>query len=271
MAKSKSKNAPKGIDDQIIGGIRSIMSPWLGTPPAQNNKVTQAQGLARTAAQTLDQTFAGGMIEAGVKGNKALAQQAAVNAAALGTGYIAGKAVGKAGQRFFQDIGLHASKSNIKGEITFTAERANTGFSDVPGSPLIPNKTYKISGYYGDRSSKNIPNFGKLADPKDMAGSAQALIDESKFRSVYVTKSNTGRIDPELSNYRDRITGNQQILKEIRLRKNASPKSIETFETKIANVIMQERKKITAAQNLAAFRAGVTAIPIVNIKQPKRR
>ena len=84
---------PKGIDDQIIGGIRAIMSPWLGTPPAQNNKVTQAQGLARTAAQTLDQTFAGGMIGAGVKGNKALAKQAAVNVAALGAGYIAGKAM----------------------------------------------------------------------------------------------------------------------------------------------------------------------------------
>jgi hypothetical protein len=68
---------------QIIGGIRQICRRGLVPPPAQNNKVTQAQGLARTAAQTLDQTFAGGMIGAGVKGNKALAQQAAVNAAAL--------------------------------------------------------------------------------------------------------------------------------------------------------------------------------------------
>ena len=261
---------PKGIADDIVGGIRNIVSPWLGTPPGQNRSVTQAQGLARSAAETLDQTFAGGMIKAGTQGNKALVKQAGVNAAALATGYIAGKVAGKVGQRFFEDIGLHASKPNIRGEITYTPERANTGFSDVQGSPLIANKTYKISGYYGDKSFKNIPNFGKLADPKDMAGSAQALIDESG-KSVYITKSKTGRIDPEFSNYRDRITGNQQILKEIRLRKNASLKSIETFETKIANVVMQERKKITAAQNLNALRAGVTAIPIVNVKQPKRR
>lgn len=89
MAKSK----PKGIADDIVGGIRNIVSPWLGTPPGQYNKVTQAQGLARQAAETLDQTYAGGMIGAGVQGNKALAKQAAVNAAALGAGYIAGKAM----------------------------------------------------------------------------------------------------------------------------------------------------------------------------------
>jgi hypothetical protein len=48
--------------------------------------------LARGAAETLDQTFTGGLVKAGVQGNQALAKQAAINAAALGTGYIAGKA-----------------------------------------------------------------------------------------------------------------------------------------------------------------------------------
>jgi hypothetical protein len=89
MASRKPKAQPTGIIDVV----RDIVSPWLGAPAGQNSKVTQAQGLARTAAQTLDQTFAGGMIGAGVKGNKALAKQAAVNVAALGTGYVAGKAM----------------------------------------------------------------------------------------------------------------------------------------------------------------------------------
>jgi hypothetical protein len=75
-----------------FGFVQDIISPWLGTPPGQNSKVTQAQGLARGAAETLDQTFTGGLVKAGVQGNQALAKQAAVNAAALGTGYIAGKA-----------------------------------------------------------------------------------------------------------------------------------------------------------------------------------
>ena len=84
---------PKGIADDIVGGVRNIVSPWLGTPPGQNRSVTQAQGLARQAAEGLDQTFAGGMIKAGVQGNKALVKQAAVNVAALGVGYVAGKAI----------------------------------------------------------------------------------------------------------------------------------------------------------------------------------
>ena len=84
---------PKGIADDIVGGIRNIVSPWLGTPPGQNRSVTQAQGLARQTAETLDQAFAGGLIKAGTQGNKALVQQAAVNAAALGVGYVAGKVV----------------------------------------------------------------------------------------------------------------------------------------------------------------------------------
>jgi len=82
----------RGIQDDIVGGVRRIVSPWLGAPPTQPRQVTRAQGVARAAAEGLDQTFAGGMIKAGVQGDRALARQAAINAAALGTGYIAGKA-----------------------------------------------------------------------------------------------------------------------------------------------------------------------------------
>jgi hypothetical protein len=83
---------PTGIVDDIAKGIKDIASPWLPAAPGQNRSVTQAQGLARGAAETLDQTFAGGLVKAGTQGNKALAKQAAINAATLGTGYVAGKA-----------------------------------------------------------------------------------------------------------------------------------------------------------------------------------
>jgi hypothetical protein len=96
--KPKNVNRPTGIADDIFDGIRDIVSPWLGTPPNPalseklNNKIAQVGQLTRGAAETLDQVYAGGLVKAGVQGNKALAQQAAVNAAALGTGYIVGKA-----------------------------------------------------------------------------------------------------------------------------------------------------------------------------------
>jgi hypothetical protein len=75
-----------------FGFVQDIISPWLGTPPGELKQVTQFKQATRVAAEGLDQMFTGGMIKAGVQGNKALAKQAAVNAAALGTGYIAGKA-----------------------------------------------------------------------------------------------------------------------------------------------------------------------------------
>ena len=89
---------PKGIADDIVGGVRKIVSPWLGTPPGELKQVTQFKQATRVAAEGLDQAFAGGMIKAGTQGNKALVQQAAINAAALGTGYVAGKVVQKGTQ-----------------------------------------------------------------------------------------------------------------------------------------------------------------------------
>ncbi len=83
-----ARRKPSGIIDVV----KDIVSPWLGASPGEYKQVTQAKGLARGAAETLDQVFAGGMVKAGVQGNKALVKQAAVNAAALGTGYVAGKA-----------------------------------------------------------------------------------------------------------------------------------------------------------------------------------
>lgn len=84
---------PMGIVDDIAKGIKDIASPWLPAAPGQNKSVTQAQGLARATAETLDQTVAGGLVKAGTQGNQALAKQAAINAAALGAGYVAGKAI----------------------------------------------------------------------------------------------------------------------------------------------------------------------------------
>jgi len=84
---------PKGIVDDIYKGVTNIVSPWLGTPPGELKQVTQFKEATRVAAETLDQNIAGGMVKAGTQGNKALVKQAGVNAAALATGYVAGKAI----------------------------------------------------------------------------------------------------------------------------------------------------------------------------------
>jgi hypothetical protein len=188
----------------------------------------------------------------------------------LGTGYVAGKVVGKVAQRLYQDIGLHVSANQkIKGTISYAANRANTGFTDIPDSPIVAGKTYKISGYYSNRNyPRLLPNLGKLAKPEDMAGSAYSLAETAnKKTTTYITQSATGKVDPELMNYRDRVTGNQRILQQVNLPKNPKVKDIELFETKVIKAIKTERQKITNAQNLKALRAGFAAIPVVNLKK----
>ena len=109
---------PKGIADDIVGGIRDIVSPWLGTPPGEARQVTQGKALARGAAETLDQVYAGGMIKAGTQGNKALAKQAGINAAALGVGYVAGKVAQKVAQSL-PEVGVHFSRTSNLKEIVY--------------------------------------------------------------------------------------------------------------------------------------------------------
>ena len=134
---------PKGIADDIVGGVRKIVSPWLGAPAGQSKSVTQAQGLARQAAEGLDQAFAGGMIKAGVQGNKALAKQAAVNAAALGVGYVAGKAVVTAASAVVKS-GLPQRFIN-----TVTRQKIMTHSSPIKNLKTLVPHTAQISSHNG--------------------------------------------------------------------------------------------------------------------------
>lgn len=168
MAKSK----PKGIADDIVGGIRNIVSPWLGTPPGQNNKVTQAQGLARTAAQTLDQTFAGGMIGAGVKGNTALAKQAAVNAAALGASAAVGYGVSKVAGAVTESGALAQILNKVKGQEVYLHGSPKSGIKQI--NPTIgANREWSsergaIGFFENPKASETSPGgmAGVYAGPK---------------------------------------------------------------------------------------------------------
>ena len=189
---------PKGIADDIVGGIQDIVSPWLGTPPGEARQVTQGKALARGAAETLDQTFAGGMIGAGVKGDKALAKQAAINAAAMGVGYgvvrgasgLVKFARSPTGQIIRNNIGQSdlvgqpIRTAILKAEIR-TAIKANMGVNIGIGPfPAVPNtgstQVRNMMGAFSDE----ITFFGDVArkysgmeklknSPKTIAGKIQ--------------------------------------------------------------------------------------------------
>jgi hypothetical protein len=205
---------PTGIVDDIAKGIKDIASPWLPAAPGQNRSVTQAQGLARAAAETLDQTVAGGLVKAGTQGNQALAKQAAINAAALGTGYVAGKAVQKVVQSL-PEVGVHFSKTPNLKEILYDPKYVNTG-----GGGSLPNQTYKFSG-------RNVA--GNKIPAKELAKSTEHMkwiLLNDTTASAYVTKSPRGIRDPEVEAYTDpdlyiqsaRATPKQKVIKEIKIR-----------------------------------------------------
>lgn len=209
-----ARRKPSGIIDVV----KDIVSPWLGTPPGQYSQVTQAQGLARGAAEGLDQAVTGGLVKAGVQGNKALVKQAAINAAALGTGYIAGKAVQKIAQSL-PEVGVHISKTPNLKEIVYDPKYKNTGGGyDLDTS--VPGQTYKFSGR--DVSGRKIP-ASKLAEATEHM---QWIVQDDTVASAYVTKSPRGVRDPEIAtlNYQDlyiqsaRATPKQKVIKEIKIR-----------------------------------------------------
>ena len=180
----------------IIDVVKDIVSPWLGAPPAQNRQVTQAQGLARAAAETLDQTVTGGMIKAGVQGNKALVKQVAVNAAALGAGYIAGKAaVTAAGavKGIVRDssqvyYGIHGSPTSGLSKITPQIGKNTQGF----------NKN--VTGMFGSNSAVTSPKvFSYKPEPTNVAATTQYAQDAGRGTgSVYVVKTKAKNVSSNI-------------------------------------------------------------------------
>ena len=166
MASRKSRSQPTGIIDVV----KDIVSPWFGAPPGELKQVTQFKQATRVAAEGLDQTFTGGLVKAGVQGNKALAKQVAINAAALSTGYVAGKAIqtaaGAAAKTGVvprivnkvtkQELYLHGSpKSGIK-QIDPTIG-ANREWSSERGAlAFFENPKASGSGAYGPGGMANV-------------------------------------------------------------------------------------------------------------------
>jgi len=216
---------PKGIADDIVGGVRKIVSPWLGAPAGQNRSVTQAQGLARAAAEGLDQTFAGGLVKAGVQGNAALAKQAAVNAAALGTGYVAGKITQKVlpivQTKLGNEIGVHLSDTNKLRNITFSSDRIGKGIGPGRTNVPQPETTFKFSPY---RDVKNGVPVGSISKNDLAYKVADFNLDVSQKLNknpqlyAYVTKSKVGVRDPNVNpNIPAYMVPNQRVIGKAKL------------------------------------------------------
>lgn len=234
MAQRKPKNAPTGIADDIVGGIRNIMSPWLGTPPGELPQVTQLKAVEREVAQMLDQNITGGMIGAGIKGPKALAKQAAVNVAALGAGYVAGKVMQTAlpviknrlqtavpilQNKLGTEIGVHLSNTDKLKNIKFSPNRAGTGsqYMDVE-----VGQTYKFAPYQGrevDQRTGQVIRDSAYNFAGTVAGENinMAVKSEEPTKAfAYITKSRRGEVDPAYGFFSNaRMVPKQKVLDKV--------------------------------------------------------
>jgi hypothetical protein len=236
-----ARRKPSGIIDVV----KDIVSPWLGTPPGQYSSVTQAQGLARGAAETLDQAVTGGMVKAGVQGDKALVKQAAVNAAALGVGYIAGKAVQKAlplvQSKIGRELGVHLSNTDKLRNIKFSAQRAGVG-SEYANVEM--NQTYKFSPYLGrevdQTTNKVIPMSSyDFAETVAAENINMAVKSEQPTKTyAYITQSRRGEIDPQYG-----IWSNARMV----------PKQKVTSKVTLPRVGVEEDKIVTRAETNTNF------------------
>jgi len=247
---------PKGIVDDIVGGIRNIVSPWLGTPPNEYPALTQGKAVARTAAETLDQTFAGGMIKAGTQGEKALAKQAAINAAALGVGYIAGKAIQTAANAGIvpravravtgrnQTYFVHGSPTKgIKKLDPKYETMANTIASDPPLSERFPDGPPGPNDgvTYGYQLNKyNQPN--KLVQYEDLQerilDSAGYARFNSKGRgSLYIAKTPTKSFEDELT------SAKSKVIKEINITGLSEKQIMNQMQTSLKKLGFKQPKK----------------------------
>ena len=183
----------RGIQDDIFGGVRRIVSPWLGAPPTQPRQVTRAQGVARAAAEGLDQTFAGGMVKAGVQGDRALARQAAINAAALGTGYIAGKAVQTAAGAVAK-TGVPARISNkLRGEMVLLHGSPVYNLKEIKPSlsPYAKQAGYTTPEAYAINPLKSRDLTTAWLDASDYAQLSGSGVRGVGGGSVYIVKGKT--------------------------------------------------------------------------------
>ena len=156
----------------------------------------------------------------------ALYKTAAVNLGAAAAGVGAAKVAGKVATGFSAKTGIHLSDvPNLK-NVTYSQQRAGTGFGKDFGSKVQEGATYKFSPFTG----KSVGESGKVAkadifSPKDFSrivAQQNVGIAETTGRSTasygYVTRSRLGNFDPDYGVWSEaRTTGRQRVVQQVSL------------------------------------------------------
>ena len=169
-----------------------------------------------------------GRVAPGLRVREAGGVESAINTAAALAGpfgkpvaQAAGRAVTRGGRvgRVISnvrgvDVGVHVSPtSGLRQIVPPSGTRVGSGMGPTPKQPVIPGVSYKVSGSVG----RFLPKSNK---PNVMANRSIGLGDtsySSKGFSAYVTRSKTGKVDPETPlSPLNKITGKQNVVSEVK-------------------------------------------------------
>jgi len=226
-----------------INDLYNFVDFWKRDSPASSPALNSAKNTVKDIGRVADDYVGGRMGQAALRGPDVFSKQVMLNAlmmlAGEGVGYGLNKGANAVAPKVAalrqwikpRDIGIHLSPYNDLPEILPNVN-VNTGAGPIPDFPLVPNQTYKFSG---------IDLYGKKISPDALVDSAERYIQNipirdynEALRSMYVTRSRIGQLDPETqvlgqmiqqghptspSWYvpkNGRITRNQQVLKNIK-------------------------------------------------------
>lgn len=251
-----------------------------GDQPGTTPQVTGLRDALKDTGKVVDDYVLGGTYQANMRGQDALLRQLALNAVAGGVGAGLGYGASKAGTKLApkinalvewmrpRDIGVHLSPYNDLPKILPNVN-VNAGAGGIPNFPLVPNTTYKFSG---------IDLKGNRISPDALVNSAERYIENipikdwnEALRSMYITKSRLGQLDPETevlgnmieqgSKYspswyvpkNGRITPNQEVLKSIKFAPEDWGKHVSRIPADTPVLNQMNRLPETTKQQLADF------------------
>jgi hypothetical protein len=265
-----------------INDLYNFVDFWSksGQQPGTAPQVTGLRDAMKDTGKVVDDYVLGGTYQANMRGQDALLRQLALNAVAGGVGAGLGYGASKVGTKLApkigalvewmrpRDVGIHLSPYNDLPKILPNVN-VNAGAGAIPDFPLVQNSTYKFSG---------VDLKGNKISPDALIDSAERYIQnipikdfDEALRSMYVTKSKLGQLDPEtqvLGNMIEqgyskapswyvpknaRITPSQEVLKSIKFAPEDWAGAVRSIPSDTPVLNQMNRLPETTKQQLVDF------------------
>jgi len=270
--------------NELLNTLANQVAFWQKNNPTSSPLVNNAKNTIKDIGRVADDYVGGGMGQAALRGPDDLSRQLLLNTALYGASAGIGAGIGAGAAKATtklapkvealmqwikpRDVGIHLSPYNDLPKILPNVN-VNTGAGGIPDFPLLQNTTYKFSGV--DLNNKRI-------SPDALIDSAEKYIQNipirdynEALRSMYITKSKIGQLDPETEvlgrmieqGYKTspswyvpknaRITPNQEILKSIKFAPEDWAGAVRSVPSNTPILNQMNRLPETTKQQLVDF------------------